>query len=123
MGVVRSILVVDDNPDAAESMALLLGMYGHETRVAFDGLQAMEVAAIFRPDLILLDLEMPKLDGYETARQIRALPWGKDMVLIAITGWTNAEDHPQAQEARFNNYLIKPVDFAVLNKLLAELPS
>jgi len=83
----RRILVVDDNKDSAESLTILLGLDGNETQTAFDGLEAMESAATFKPELILFDIGLPKLNGYEVARKIREQPWGKKMVLVALTGW------------------------------------
>jgi CheY-like chemotaxis protein len=117
----RRILVVDDNRDSAQSLALLLKLTGNETHTAHDGLEAVEAAATFRPDVILLDIGLPKLNGYEACRRIREQPWGKSMVLIAITGWGQDEDRLKSQEAGFDCHLVKPVDHAALAKLLAEL--
>ncbi|HYQ91509.1 MAG TPA: PAS domain S-box protein, partial [Candidatus Competibacteraceae bacterium] len=115
------LLVADDNKDAATSLSLLLQMTGHEVAIAYDGLEAVDKAATFRPDVVLLDLGMPKLDGYEAARRIRAQPWGKEMILIAVTGWGQDGDRRRTQEAGFDYHLVKPVDPDVLEKLLAEL--
>ncbi len=115
------ILVVDDNRDSATSLALLLRMAGNETYTAFDGLEAMEAAAKFRPDVILLDIGLPKLNGYEAAREIRAQPWGKRIALVALTGWGQAEDRRRSEEVGFNAHLVKPVALVTLTKLLAEL--
>ena len=117
----RRILVVDDNRDSAESLSQLLDIIGHETHTAFDGLEAVEAAATFRPDVVLCDIGLPKLNGYEVARKIRGQPWGKEMVLVAVTGWGQDEDRHKPSEAGFNGHLVKPVDFASLTKLLAEL--
>ena len=106
----RRILVVDDNQDSAESLTILLKLAGHETHTAYDGLEAVEAAATFRPDVILLDIGLPKLNGYEVARKIREQPWGKNMVLVALTGWGQEEDRRRSQEAGFNHHLTKPVD-------------
>ena len=81
----------------------------------------MEAAATFRPDVILLDIGLPKLNGYEAARKIREQPWGKNMVLVALTGWGQDEDRQKSKEAGFNGHLVKPVELAALMKLLAEL--
>ena len=113
------ILVVDDNLDAAESLAMLLTMMGHETLTAHDGLEALDAAAAFRPDVIFLDVGMPKLNGYEVARRIRQQAWGKDMVLIALTGWGQEEDKRRSLEAGLDAHLVKPVLPAALEKLLA----
>ena len=116
------ILVVDDNQDAALSLALLLEITGHEVRTAYDGLEAIDAAAEFRPDVVLMDLGMPKLNGYEAARRIREQPWGKRMVLVAVTGWGQEEDRRRTAEAGFDGHLVKPVDHAAFVELLAALP-
>jgi signal transduction histidine kinase len=120
-GQQRRILVVDDNQDAALSLATLLELMGNQTQTAFDGSQALELAPVFRPDLILLDIGMPRLNGYDTARRIREQPWGRCVVLVALTGWGQEEDRRKSQEAGFNYHLTKPVDLARLEKLLADL--
>ena len=117
----RRILVVDDNRDAAISLALVLEVMGHELQTAHDGLEALDLAAAFRPDLVLLDIGMPKLNGYDTARRIREQTWGKSMVLVALTGWGQDEDKRKSQEAGFDAHLVKPVDPTALDKLLAGL--
>ncbi|MGQ9425613.1 PAS domain S-box protein [Gilvimarinus sp. F26214L] len=114
----RHILVVDDNRDAASSMATMLELMGHETRTAHDGLEAVEAAGAFQPDLILLDLGMPRLNGYDAARRIRAQQWGRDILLVALTGWGQAEDRRRSQEAGFDAHLVKPVDLQALRELL-----
>lgn len=118
---VRRYLVVDDNRDSAESLAMWLKLTGNETQMAFDGLEAVETAATFRPDVALLDIGLPKLNGYEVARRIREQPWGKNIVLVALTGWGQEEDRRKTNAAGFNGHLVKPVDFDYLMKLLAEL--
>jgi PAS domain S-box-containing protein len=117
----RRILVVDDNTDAAESLAALLAISGHETRLAHDGLQAVEEAREFKPDVVFLDIGMPSIDGHETARRIRQEPWGRDMVLVALTGWGQLEDRRRSKEAGFNHHLVKPADPNVVAKLIASL--
>ena len=117
----RRILVVDDNTDAAESLAALLSISGHETRLAHDGLQAVEEARAFQPDVVFLDIGMPELDGHETARRIRKEPWGKKMVLVALTGWGQNEDRRRSKEAGFNHHLVKPADPAMVAKLISSL--
>jgi CheY-like chemotaxis protein/two-component sensor histidine kinase len=117
----RRILVVDDNQDSALSLALLLRIMGNEARTAHDGFEALDVAAVFRPDMILLDIGMPKLNGYDACRRIREEPWGKSLVLVAVTGWGQDGDKRRSQEAGFNFHLVKPVDLPALEKLLAGL--
>ncbi|MDP2055413.1 MAG: PAS domain S-box protein [Acidobacteriota bacterium] len=117
----RRILVVDDNADAAESLAVLLAMSGHETRVANDGEAALAAAADFRPEVVFLDIGMPTLDGHETARRIRAQPWGREVVLVALTGWGQAEDRRRSKDAGFNHHLVKPADPAQVSMLLAAI--
>jgi CheY-like chemotaxis protein len=115
------ILVVDDNRDAAESMRVLLKLMGAEVCAAFDGLEALKVAATFRPEAVLLDIGMPKLHGYDTARRFRQEEWGKDIVLVALTGWGREEDRRRAEEAGFDGHLIKPVQVSALRQLLERL--
>jgi PAS domain S-box-containing protein len=119
----RRVLVVDDNRDAATSLASLLRLAGADIRTAHDGLQAIDVASTFRPDLILLDIGMPNMNGYETARQIRAQAWGGDVQIVALTGWGQSEDKRQAMAAGFNSHLVKPASAAVLQDLLRQLSS
>jgi CheY-like chemotaxis protein len=116
----KRILIVDDNVDSAESLTLLLDLTGNETRTAYDGLQALEEAASFRPNVILLDIGLPELNGYDVARKIREQPWGETMILVALTGWGQDEDHRRSKEAGFNHHLTKPVDPAALKELLAD---
>jgi PAS domain S-box-containing protein len=113
------ILVVDDNHDAANSLAKILGLKGNESLAAHDGHEAIQQAAIFRPDVILLDIGMPGLNGYETAKQIRAQPWGKNLLLVALTGWGQDEDRRRSQDAGFDAHIVKPINAATLEKLLA----
>ncbi len=116
------ILVVDDNQDAAASLALLLNIAGNETQTAHDGLQAIEAAARFRPDMILLDIGLPKMNGYEACRRIREQPWGRNIVLVALTGWSMDEENPESKDAGFDHHLVKPVEFEALKGLLPEVP-
>jgi CheY-like chemotaxis protein len=117
----RRILVVDDNKDSAISLAMMLRIMGNETLTAHDGLEALDLAAVFKPHVVLLDIGMPKLNGYDTARRIRGQTWGKGMVLVTVTGWGQDEDKRQALEAGFDHHLVKPVDPAALEKLWAGL--
>lgn len=115
----RRVLVADDNEDSCETMAMLLEALGNEVRVAHDGAQAVEQAGDFRPHVALLDIGMPRVDGYEAARRIRAEEWGKAIVLVALTGWGQDEDRRRSQEAGFDRHLIKPVDIEALQRVLA----
>ncbi|MDQ3776004.1 MAG: PAS domain S-box protein [Pseudomonadota bacterium] len=117
--IARRILVVDDNPDSAESLAMLLQINGNETHMAHDGLQAVEAAERFRPEVVLLDIGLPQLNGYDACRRIREQPWGKTMVLIALTGWGQEEDRRKSKAAGFDVHLVKPVDYGALMELLA----
>jgi len=117
----RKVLVVDDNVDAAKSLAVMLKLMGNEAKTAHDGLEAIEVAATCRPDLILLDIGMPRLNGHETAKRIRQQPWGKDVVLVALTGWGQDEDRHKSNDAGFDAHLVKPIEPATLEKLLSNL--
>jgi nitrogen-specific signal transduction histidine kinase len=119
--VSRRILVVDDNRDSAKTLAMLLDVTGHQTQIAFDGLEAVAAAETFRPEVVLLDIGLPKLNGYETAITIREQPWGKDMLLVALTGWGQDDDRQKSKDAGFDAHLVKPVEHSVLAKLLAEL--
>lgn len=114
----RRILVTDDNVDAAVTLASLLGMLGHEVRTAHDGTEAIEVTAAFRPDIIFLDIGMPRMDGYEACRRIRALGQVPAPVVVALTGWGQADDKRKAQEAGFDHHFTKPVDPARLEALV-----
>jgi signal transduction histidine kinase len=118
----RRILVADDNRDALESLATLLQINGHEVHTAADGAIAIELAAQLRPEVALLDLGMPRFDGYEVARRIRAEAWGKQTVLVALTGWGQDEDRRRSREAGFDSHLVKPLDLDALTDFLARLP-
>ncbi len=115
----RRILVADDNGDAAGSLALRLELAGHEVRTAGDGLEALAVARTFQPEVVLLDLGMPAMDGYETARHMRRLPWGKQARLIALTGWGQQQDRLRTAEAGFDVHLVKPVSEQDLFRAIA----
>jgi CheY-like chemotaxis protein len=117
----RRILVADDNQDARESLATLLSLSGHEVFRAQDGSDALQCAERHRPDVALLDIGMPLANGYEVARSIRSQPWGRDMVLVALTGWGQESDRRRSHEAGFNSHLTKPVDPEVLDELLARV--
>jgi signal transduction histidine kinase/DNA-binding response OmpR family regulator len=115
------ILVADDNRDAAESMSMLLRMMGNEVRTVHDGVQAVEEASAFRPDVVLLDIGMPRLNGYDVARAIRDQRWGAGMVLVALTGWGQDDDKRRADEAGFDQHFTKPVNPAALERLITGL--
>ena len=119
----RRVLIVDDNRDAAEWLATLLSLSGHETHIALDGDQAVKAAERLLPDAILLDIGLPRIDGYEVCRRIREQPWGRGLMIVALTGWGQEEDRQKSKEAGFNTHLVKPVDDEVIMNLLASLPS
>ncbi|MGZ8245483.1 PAS domain S-box protein [Methylomagnum sp.] len=120
-GPSRRLLVVDDNRDAADSLALLLDALDYDVRVAYDGSTALDILGAFKPAVVLLDIGMPGMDGYETARRVRRHPAGQDVTLIALTGWGQEEDRRRTQAAGFDHHLVKPVDIERLQSLLAEV--
>jgi signal transduction histidine kinase len=115
----RRILVVDDNTDALESLSLLVSRMGNEVCRAHDGLEALAAAERFLPEIVLMDLGMPNLDGYEAARRMRQEPWGRAVTLVATTGWGQDDDRRRSAEAGFDRHLVKPIDVAELRELLA----
>ncbi|MDO8678439.1 MAG: response regulator [Acidobacteriota bacterium] len=115
------ILVVDDNHDSALSLAMVLTMMGHETRTAHDGETALATAESFHPDVVLLDIGLPKMNGYEVAQRIRESAWGTTMFLIAVTGWGQAEDRARSAEVGLNMHMVKPVEPTALQAVLADL--
>jgi len=115
----RRILVVDDNVDAAESLQRVLQIHGHTVRAVGDGYAALDAVASFHPAVVLLDIGLPELDGYEVARRIRAMPRGSEICLCAVTGWGQADDKRRAREAGFDEHMTKPVDLAALAALIA----
>jgi signal transduction histidine kinase/CheY-like chemotaxis protein len=117
----RRVMVVDDNADSAESMAMLLRINGHLVETAHDGEEALEVAERFQPDAMLLDLGMPKLNGFEVCRRIRATAWGGSVLMIAQTGWGQAQDRARTLEAGFDAHLTKPIDPDAVNEMLVGL--
>ena len=117
----RRVLVVDDNPDIVLSLGMILRLHGHEVASAHDGLEALAVAEQFSPQVILLDLGMPKLDGYATCQRLRERPAGHDVVIIALTGWGQDDDRRKTRKAGFDDHLVKPVEAATLLRLLATL--
>ncbi|MBC7414856.1 MAG: response regulator [Herminiimonas sp.] len=115
----RRILVVDDNVDAADSLGVLLEMLGNEVRIAHDGEAGVAVAEQFRPDVMLMDIGMPKISGYEAARRIRQHSWGQGMLLVALTGWGEEDERKKSADAGFDHHLVKPVKLDVLTKLMS----
>jgi CheY-like chemotaxis protein len=114
----RRVLVVDDNRDAAQSLGLLLKLLGAEVRVVHDGPTALEEIPSYAPSVVLLDIGMPGMDGYEVARRIREQPEGQDLTLIALTGWGQEEDRRRTSQAGFDHHLLKPADLTALKSLL-----
>jgi CheY-like chemotaxis protein len=114
----RRIVVADDNEDSAQSFAMLLSFSGHEVRIAHDGEQALDTMRNFRPDVAFLDIGMPLLSGYEVAEAVRAEPWGREMKLIAVTGWGQPDDKQRARTAGFDQHLVKPIDPSDVDRLL-----
>jgi CheY-like chemotaxis protein len=118
----RRILIADDNRDAADSLAMLLRLSGHNVHTAYDGMDAIDVARSFKPELVLLDIGMPRLNGHDTCRRIRSESWGKDVVLLAVTGWGQLDDRRRTVESGFDAHLVKPVGPADLAKWLSGTP-
>jgi CheY-like chemotaxis protein len=112
------VLVVDDNDAYVESLSLLVEMLGHEVRTAPDGGAALDVAAEFRPDVVLMDIGMPGMNGYETARRMREESWGADVMLVALTGWSQEKHRRRTAEAGFDHHLVKPAKAEELRLLL-----
>ena len=115
----KRVLIVDDNQAAANLLSTVVERLGNVVRVAYDGQEAIEVADGFKPDIVLMDLAMPRLDGYEAARHIRGQPWGQEMMLVALSGWGQDGHKKRAQEAGFDHHLVKPADPGQLERLLA----
>jgi CheY-like chemotaxis protein len=122
LAVKRRILVVDDNADALDSLSRLVTLMGNEVRRANDGLEALEVARNFRPDVVLMDLGMPNLNGYDAARRLRQESWGRELFLVATTGWGQDEDRRRTAEAGFDRHLVKPIAVASLRDVLEAPP-
>ncbi|MEO7190927.1 MAG: response regulator [Vicinamibacterales bacterium] len=116
------VLVVDDNRDAADMLVAMLTAWGQQTAIAFDGRGALETGQTFRPDVVLLDIGMPEMDGYETARRLRQQAWGARTLLVAVTGWGQQTDRDRSREAGFDHHLVKPFAPIELRRLLEQLP-
>jgi CheY-like chemotaxis protein/anti-sigma regulatory factor (Ser/Thr protein kinase) len=117
----RRVLIVDDNRDSADSLAMLMEITGNKAYMAHDGVEAVAAIEKHRPEVVLLDIGLPGLDGHEVCRRVREQPWGKDIVIIALTGWGQDDDRRRSEEAGFNGHLVKPVDYDKLLELLASL--
>ncbi len=117
------VLVVDDNRDSAESLGTLLRLVGQETLLAYDGLEALEAVERFRPDLVLLDIGLPKLNGFDVCRRLRAGPSGQDLRIVAMTGWGEDNDRRKSVEAGLDGHMVKPVEFTAILQLLSSLPA
>jgi CheY-like chemotaxis protein len=117
------ILVADDNRDSADSCRMLLESSGYEVRVAYSGQQAFDIAANFRPDVALLDIGMPQMNGYQVARRLRSAEWGAEPMLIAMTGWGQESDKQHAREAGFDRHLTKPIDMDRLMLIIEQRAS
>jgi CheY-like chemotaxis protein len=112
------ILVADDSQDGADSLAFLLRTAGHDVQTAYDGRTAIQQAEQLKPDVVLLDIGMPEVSGYDVARAIRREAWGRNMRLIALTGWGQAEHRRRSLEVGFDDHLVKPVELDVLERML-----
>jgi CheY-like chemotaxis protein len=115
------VLIVDDNVDAGDSMSMILEAAQHEVRTARDGEEALELVRTFQPQVVMLDIGMPKMNGYQVARHIRQQPWGHNMVLIACTGWGQPDDRRRSQDAGFDHHLVKPVNAREILQLLGRI--
>ncbi len=115
------LMVVDDNQDAADSLALLLGFHGHEVRVAYSGMAALELTKAYTPDVLFLDIGMPGMDGYELVRRLREQPRLEQVVVAALTGWGQQEDRRRTSDAGFNYHLVKPAEPDAVEAILADL--
>ena len=116
----RRVLVVDDNEDAADSLVMHIRLSGHDARVVYDGLEALDAAEAFRPELMLLDIGLPRMNGFDVARRIRQSTWGKRILLVALSGWGQPEDRRKSEEAGFDTHLVKPIDHEMLSQLLIQ---
>jgi DNA-binding response OmpR family regulator len=112
------VLLVDDDQDVARSMSRFIRLLGHDIRVAFDGVEAVEMAGEFKPDVVLMDIGLPKVNGYDVAREMRSKPWGEKMMLVAVTGWGRESDRRRSHEAGFDRHLTKPMEPDMLEALL-----
>jgi CheY-like chemotaxis protein len=116
------VLVVDDNPDAALTLTMLIEFWGHEVKSARNGNEALDLGREFGPEVVLLDVGLPGMDGYEVARRMRSMPETASAYLVAVTGYGRAEDRREAMDAGFDKHLTKPVDPAILREMLDRIP-
>jgi two-component system, OmpR family, response regulator len=114
------VLVVDDNVDAAHTLAMLVQLAGHDVRIAYDGPPALTLAQAFQPQVVLLDLNLPAMDGYEVARKLRERPETHEAVLAAVSGWGQLEDRRRSKDAGFDRHFVKPVDPNIITRLLSD---
>jgi CheY-like chemotaxis protein len=121
-GGTRRVLVVDDNHDSADSLKLLLQIWGHQAQCAYGSDEAMSAVEAFAPDVVLLDIGLPGMNGYDLAQRLRELPHGRSATLVAVTGYSRAEDRERSAAAGFEHHLVKPVDPAALEAFMRELP-
>ncbi len=119
----RRVLVVDDNRDSVDTLSMLLRIKGHDARIAESGEEAIAIADEYQPNVVVLDLSLPGMDGYEVAQQLRARPYGNRMVLVALTGWSGHDVRVKAAEAGFDFHLLKPVDWPDLEQVLDSEPA
>jgi CheY-like chemotaxis protein len=117
------VLVVDDNVDSAETIGFVLSRMGHQTRTVYDGAGAIEAADDFRPDVILLDIGLPGMNGHEVAREIRQTPWGGTTTIVAVSGWGEETDKQQSRAAGFDHHVVKPLDYEGVKRLLTTVES
>jgi CheY-like chemotaxis protein len=117
----RRILVVDDNKDSALSLCMLLELEGHQTFAVHDGVAAIDAAERHRPDVVLLDIGLPRMSGHEVCRRLREHSWGRELIVVALTGWGQSEDRRKSQDAGFDGHLVKPVRYEILAELLGSL--
>lgn len=118
MATAQRVLLVDDNADSTEPLSLLLQSRGHDTRIAIQGEEAITIADTFQPTCVLLDLGLPGIDGYEVARRLRERPYGRELILVALTGWAGKEVRSKAAAAGFDYHLVKPVDLGELEHIV-----
>jgi CheY-like chemotaxis protein len=119
----RRVLIVDDNRDAAGSLGVLVDLLGSDVKVVYDGESALSTIPSYQPSLVLLDIGMPRMDGYEVARRIRALPEGRHITLVALTGWGQEQDRRSCSDAGFDRHFVKPIDLDALQSLLGIAPA
>src|SRR5262245_17419043 len=119
----RRVLVVDDNRESVDTLSMLLQLKGHDARVAENGDEAIAIADSYLPHVVVLDLSLPGMDGYEIARQVRARPYGNNLILVALTGWSASDVREKAAAAGFDFHLLKPVDWPDLERVLNAAPA